>query len=115
MRHERELSVAYVLLVFAGLFGAHKFYLNRPVMGVIYVFTGGIFFLGVIVDLFTLASQVERCNRDLALEAGARFPSSIPPQTALRREGLAEAARRIERFSQRLDNLETLIYARKRF
>jgi len=108
MKSQRDLGLAYILLVVGGFFGAHKFYLNRPVMGVVYFFTGGLFIVGLIIDVFTLPEQVARCNRDLAAEPVA------PACDGLSHEALIEATRRVERFSQRLENLETLVYARKR-
>jgi hypothetical protein len=53
---------AYLLWFFLGGFGAHKFYLKKPVMGVLYLFTLGLFGIGWIVDLFTLGRQVDRFN-----------------------------------------------------
>ena len=60
---ERELWVTYLLWFFFGLIGVHKFYLNKFGMGLIYLFIGGIFFIGWIIDLFTLPMQVRKYNR----------------------------------------------------
>lgn len=59
---EKELWVAYLLWLFFGLLGVHKFYLEKWVMGLLYFFTCGFFFIGWFIDLFTLPSQVERYN-----------------------------------------------------
>lgn len=42
------------LCFFFGVFGIHKFYEGRVFWGLIYFFTGGIFFFGVIIDFFVL-------------------------------------------------------------
>jgi len=65
MFHERELWVAYLLWFFLGLVGVHKFYLNKMGWGIAYMFTGGFFIVGWIVDLFTLPSQVRAYNQSI--------------------------------------------------
>lgn len=46
--------VALVLCIFLGFFGGHKFYEGKTGMGIIYLFTGGLFGIGVIIDAITL-------------------------------------------------------------
>jgi|SRR6185312_344006 len=58
----KSKSTAYILWFFLGLFGAHKFYLNKTGMGILYFFTAGIFFFGWFIDLFTLGNQVDTYN-----------------------------------------------------
>ena len=58
----KSKGVAYLLWFFFGLIGLHKFYLGKVGMGVIYLFTGGIFGIGWIIDLFTLGNQVDLYN-----------------------------------------------------
>jgi TM2 domain-containing membrane protein YozV len=65
MIKERELWVAYLLWFFLGLIGVHKFYVGKIGMGILYIFTGGIFLIGWIIDLFTLPSQVRRFNEEV--------------------------------------------------
>ena len=48
-----------------GLLGAHHFYLRRPLFGIIYLFTFGLFGAGFVVDLFRLPILVDRANEDL--------------------------------------------------
>ena len=50
----RNKWVAMCLCLFLGFVGAHKFYEGKAGMGILYLFTGGLFFIGVIVDLITL-------------------------------------------------------------
>jgi TM2 domain-containing membrane protein YozV len=63
-------GTAYLWWLFLGAFGAHKFYLGRPAMGVLYLLTFGLLWLGLIWDLFTLPSQVRRAN-ELLMSGGA--------------------------------------------
>lgn len=46
--------VSFFLCLFLGIIGAHKFYEGRVLLGVLYIFTGGLFGIGVIVDLIIL-------------------------------------------------------------
>lgn len=45
---------AFFLCLFFGWIGAHKFYEGRIIFGIIYILTGGLFGVGVIVDLIIL-------------------------------------------------------------
>lgn len=46
--------ISFFLCLFLGVFGAHKFYEGRVLLGILYIFTGGLFGIGVIVDLVIL-------------------------------------------------------------
>jgi len=46
--------VALLLCVFLGFLGAHKFYEGKIGMGIIYILTGGLFLIGVIIDFIVL-------------------------------------------------------------
>lgn len=50
----RNKWVAFFLCLFLGFLGAHKFYEGRTGMGVLYLFTFGLFGIGWIVDLISL-------------------------------------------------------------
>lgn len=58
----KSKSTAYLLWFFFGLIGIHKFYLNKPVIGVVYILTLGLFGIGWLLDLFTLSNQVDIAN-----------------------------------------------------
>ncbi|BDD12381.1 hypothetical protein FUAX_48130 (plasmid) [Fulvitalea axinellae] len=58
----KSKTVAYVLWFFFGFLGAHKFYIGKPVWGVLYFFTGGFFVIGWVIDLFALSNQVDSVN-----------------------------------------------------
>jgi hypothetical protein len=58
----KSKTTAYVLWFFFGLWGGHRFYLGRPGMGILYLFTLGLFGVGWIYDLFTLSKQVDKYN-----------------------------------------------------
>lgn len=46
--------VSFFLCLFFGVFGAHKFYEGRVLLGVLYLFTAGLFGIGVLFDLVIL-------------------------------------------------------------
>ncbi|MCL2201347.1 MAG: TM2 domain-containing protein [Oscillospiraceae bacterium] len=45
---------AFLLCLLLGWLGAHKFYEGKILMGIIYLFTAGLFFIGWIVDLIII-------------------------------------------------------------
>ena len=57
-------AVAYLLWLVSGFgaLGLHRFYLGKPLSGILYIFTGGLFMLGSFYDFFTLPGQVEEAN-----------------------------------------------------
>ncbi len=67
MPRERNLVLAYILWLTLGLIGAHKLYLRRPFMALLYLCTAGLLVIGWIIDLFTMARHVDDCN-DLIYE-----------------------------------------------
>ena len=54
METEKNKWVAFVLCLFLGLVGAHKFYEGKILVGVVYIFTAGLFFVGWIIDLIAI-------------------------------------------------------------
>ncbi len=46
--------VSFFLCLFLGVLGIHKFYEGKVIFGIVYLLTGGIFGIGVIVDLILL-------------------------------------------------------------
>jgi len=57
-----DYSVAWILLTFLGVFGVHRMYQGKWVSGIIYLLTGGLFFLGVLYDFWTLNDQISVKN-----------------------------------------------------
>ncbi len=58
---EREVNsdknriTALLLCIFLGYFGAHYFYARRPGMGLLYLFTVGLFGIGWLIDIIVIA------------------------------------------------------------
>ncbi len=62
MKKRRSMLMAYLLWGFLGPLGIHRFYLGRPISGVIWFFTGGLFLVGWIIDLFLTYYMVREEN-----------------------------------------------------
>ena len=58
-----DYNIAWILLVFLGLFGIHRFYLGKWLTGILYLLTGGFFLLGILYDFWTLNEQISDVNR----------------------------------------------------
>ena len=59
-------DLAWVLQTFLGVFGLHRMYIGKWVSGVIWLLTGGLFFVGYIYDYLTLNEQVSLANQSAA-------------------------------------------------
>lgn len=55
-------NVAWILLTFLGFFGVHRFYLGKWFTGLLWLVTGGFFFLGYLYDYLNLNEIVSEQN-----------------------------------------------------
>ena len=58
-----SIVIGYVLWIF-GFFGFHRFYYGSKLIGIIWLFTCGGFFVGWIIDLFLIPSLQQQSNRN---------------------------------------------------
>jgi TM2 domain-containing membrane protein YozV len=58
-----DYNAAWLLLTFLGIFGIHRMYLGKWPTGILYLFTCGLFGVGVIYDFWTLNDQITVINR----------------------------------------------------
>lgn len=58
----KSKTTAYILLIFLGWLGAHRFYIGKFGSGLIYMFTCGLMGIGLFFDLFTLGNKVDIYN-----------------------------------------------------
>ncbi len=64
----KDYNIAWLLLAFLGIFGAHRLYMEKWLTAILYFFTGGLFLVGYLYDLFTLNNQVAEINRGGSFE-----------------------------------------------
>lgn len=63
---EKSYTVSWILLTFLGWLGIHRFYLGKWITGLLYMFTGGLFLIGIIYDYWTLNETIRGVNRQSA-------------------------------------------------
>jgi TM2 domain-containing membrane protein YozV len=84
----KNLNVSYALAI-AGFFtpvaGLHRFYLNRPLTGILWIVTWGLFGFGTLVDLIRMQTMVEAENAGAAL-ATAKTAGALPSYTTRMRD-----------------------------
>lgn len=57
-----DYNLAWILLVFLGLFGVHRMYQDKWLTGILYLLTAGLCGLGVLYDFWTLNDQISIQN-----------------------------------------------------
>jgi TM2 domain-containing membrane protein YozV len=57
-----DYNIAWILLTFLGVFGVHRMYQGKWISGLLYLCTGGLLFVGVLYDFWTLNDQVSVRN-----------------------------------------------------
>lgn len=67
IKDTHSIPFGYILWIF-GFSGAHRFYYGKPISGTLWFFTGGLFFIGWIIDFF-LIPNMER-EAELRFSAG---------------------------------------------
>jgi len=58
-----DYNIGWILLTFLGFFGIHRFYMGKWFTGIIWLLTGGLFFIGYLYDYWTLNDQMSDINR----------------------------------------------------
>ena len=61
-------NLSWILLTFLGFFGVHRFYMGKVVTGIIYLFTAGLFTIGIVYDYWTLNQQVSEVNQAKSID-----------------------------------------------
>ena len=64
---KKNKTVALLLAIFLGGIGAHRFYVGKVGTGIIYLFTGGVFGIGWIIDIIMIATGRFKDEFDLPL------------------------------------------------
>ncbi len=58
----KDYDATWILLTFLGIFGAHRFYLEKWLTAILYLLTGGLFLIGIVYDYWTLNGQISEIN-----------------------------------------------------
>ncbi|MCB9745322.1 MAG: TM2 domain-containing protein [Alphaproteobacteria bacterium] len=64
-RDTHSKPFGYILWLF-GFTGAHRFYYGKPITGTIWLYTGGFFLIGWLIDLFLIPGMDEAADRRYA-------------------------------------------------
>lgn len=105
---QKKLWVAYLLWLFFGFLGIHKFYLEKMFIGVLYILTGGLFFFGWFIDLFTLPSQVDLYN----LRMQNLYPFNQKEQDP-GQDTMDEVMAKARIMEERLQNVEDIVTSKE--
>ncbi len=65
-KSSKSLLATYLLWFLFGFIGIHKFYVRKTGMGVLYIFTCGLFVIGWLIDIFIIPMQVRQVNETIA-------------------------------------------------
>jgi TM2 domain-containing membrane protein YozV len=68
-RRDPQIILLTALLGFLGIAGVHRFLIEQVGMGILYVFTGGLCFIGTIVDLVN--------HRQLAFDYNIKIANEV--------------------------------------
>lgn len=55
-------NIAWILLVYLGIFGVHRFYMRKWLSGIVWLLTGGLFTFGWLYDFWTLNKNISEQN-----------------------------------------------------
>jgi TM2 domain-containing membrane protein YozV len=67
----KSVIVAYLLwcLTFVGFAGIHRFYAGKWISGLIWLFTGGLFLIGQLIDIILIPGMIREANLRAQLAA----------------------------------------------
>lgn len=65
---EKNKIVAFFLCLFFGIVGVHYFYVGKVGMGILYLFTAGLFGIGWVVDIFRTICGTFKDDKELYLK-----------------------------------------------
>lgn len=63
----KNKTTALLLCIFLGIFGIHRFYVGKIGTGLVYMFTGGLFGIGWIIDIVLIVTGNFKDSFDLPL------------------------------------------------
>ena len=67
---DKDRTTALILALLLGVVGGHRFYVGKTGMGVLYIFTAGLFGIGVLVDIIKIISGDSKDSNGYPLRKG---------------------------------------------
>lgn len=89
-QHSNSTAFLLWLSCLFGVCGVHRFYLGKPVTGLIYVLTFGLFGVGQVLDLFWMRDMVLLANTK---SLGGRPPMKLLPAASIQPRDTTEELR----------------------
>ena len=80
-RKDANVTLVTAILGFLTIAGVHRFYLGQMGMGLLYLFTGGLCFIGTIVDTINYRQLTSQFNEEQATEVAALIRGAFPEDT----------------------------------
>lgn len=68
-RRDPQHILLFTLLGFLGVAGVQRFATNQMGMGIVYIFTAGLCFIGTIIDTINYKSIADEYNHKMAIES----------------------------------------------
>lgn len=112
----KDKGVAYALWIagFFGIAGLHRFYVGKPVSGLVWLLTGGLLGIGTLVDALLIPGLVDRSNQRLLgrgvhlhLHGDVMDGVVVPPRAALPPARVESAEKQILRIAARRSGVVT--------
>jgi len=84
-----SLPIAYLLWFFSGfgMMGFHRFYLGKTGTGLLYMFTGGLMFVGGLYDLVNMRKLVDEANLQVRYKE-VLYLNTMPPKIKKKKESV---------------------------
>ena len=107
--HNKGTAFLLWLSCVFGICGVHRFYLGKPVTGLLWLFTFGLFGIGQLVDLFRIPTLVREANEPYHRLPVHGMPLALPPPPIQPPELEVLLARAAERRGGRLTVTQAVI------
>lgn len=83
----RNVAIILACMGFLGFSGFHRLYVGKTLSGIIYVITGGVFFVGTLYDLYALCSESFKDAEGFPLYSDSSMKSNYHRRTLKKKTG----------------------------
>ena len=67
---DKNRTTALVLALLLGVIGGHRFYVGKTGMGILYIFTAGLFGIGILIDMIKIIAGTSKDSNGYLLRKG---------------------------------------------